>query len=327
MESPVDLTYIRAVYSNLYTVRMEECLTEDSTEGRAAPNAHQSIGDVAALVGVSPGTIRLWESQGFVRPSRVPGGRRQYSQSDLSRLREVRYLRSVEGLNAPAIRQRLEAQGRPASLGPDGGAASPAERAVDGRRLRRLRLERGMTLQEAARRTGLSASFISSVERGTSGASPTAMTRLREAYEDGVEPAHEDLGISVHRIGDGHSTEVAPGVQIEWLSVHPGLLEPQLYRLAPGAASPESYQHKGEEFLLTLAGTFSITINGETHTLAADDSVHFPSHLPHRWRNPGDVEARVVWVTTERGLWRRKERQRPAAVPGADKFDTGGDTS
>jgi uncharacterized cupin superfamily protein len=164
-----------------------------------------------------------------------------------------------------------------------------------------------MTLQEAAERASLSVSFISSVERGVSGASPTAIARLREVYEDGVEAVHDDANVVVHHLGEGHSTVVAEGVEIEWLSAHPGLLEPQLYRLAPGAGSSDTYQHRGEEFVFALEGIFSITIDGKTHLLDAGSSVHFASHIPHQWRNSGDTEARILWVTTERGLWQQEQ--------------------
>src|SRR4051794_30205965 len=72
--------------------------------------ALQSIGEVAWLLGVSAGTIRLWESQGLITPARTHAGRRGYSADDLEILRRVQFLRTVHRLNAPAIRQILDSE-------------------------------------------------------------------------------------------------------------------------------------------------------------------------------------------------------------------------
>ena len=44
------------------------------------------IGVAAALVGMHPQTLRLYEARGLVRPRRTPGGTRLYSDADLEPL-------------------------------------------------------------------------------------------------------------------------------------------------------------------------------------------------------------------------------------------------
>ncbi|MFC8501321.1 MerR family transcriptional regulator [Pedococcus sp. NPDC057267] len=52
-----------------------------------------SIGDVAALTGVSAGTLRAWENRyGVVAPSRTPSAYRSYSPADVETVRRMRVL-------------------------------------------------------------------------------------------------------------------------------------------------------------------------------------------------------------------------------------------
>ena len=42
-----------------------------------------SLGDVAKLLGVHPGTVRKWSDQGMVPTHRTQGGHRRYMRSEL----------------------------------------------------------------------------------------------------------------------------------------------------------------------------------------------------------------------------------------------------
>ena len=111
------------------------------------------IGEAARAVGVSTSALRLWERQGLVRPSRSVGRYRLYTDADVVRLRRVRELRKAR-LNAPGIRLVLH---DPVGPGPH------ADRRLDGRPLRRIRLQRGLSLREAGRLAGVSVSFLSAL--------------------------------------------------------------------------------------------------------------------------------------------------------------------
>ncbi|HXV56683.1 MAG TPA: MerR family transcriptional regulator [Gaiellaceae bacterium] len=68
-----------------------------------------SIGAVARLLSVTPGTLRTWEDRyGVVSPKRSTGGRRLYSRDEVERLRFVK-MKIDEGI-APADAHRLLAE-------------------------------------------------------------------------------------------------------------------------------------------------------------------------------------------------------------------------
>lgn len=254
------------------------------------------IGEAARRVGVSPSALRLWERQGLVRPARLRSRYRIYNDADLEHLRRIRRLRQVDRLNAPGIRRVLREGVTP---------TADADSRRDGRPLRRVREERGLSLREASKRSGLSVSFISALERGISGASVATLQRLTAAYGmtmlelfGGPDDGTTDRLVRadrrrVLRLGTAE-------VRIEELARDARQLEPHLFVLAPGASSDGAYAHEGEEFLYLLSGAVTIWVgNDETYVLGREgDALTFPSTLPHRWRNDADGETRLLWINT-----------------------------
>ncbi|MBF4769341.1 MerR family transcriptional regulator [Nocardioides agariphilus] len=272
------------------------------------PSEHCTVGEAARSIGVSDGTIRLWEQQGLVHPVRDSSGRRQFSQTDLDRLRKIAWWRRVRGLNAAAIRRVLESE----DYANIGNLTAPrlSEEDASGARLRAMRRNAGLTLKDISLRSGLSVSFISSVERGVSRPSPTAAAHLLASLTDADDFAQETEH-PIHHLGDGKRVDIAPGITYEWLSTYRGLIEPQLAVVQPGAHSESTYQHDGEEFLLILAGTLDLRLDDSARTLRTQDSIHFSSQVPHAWVNPGTDEAHVLWITTERGVWASRGDAKP----------------
>jgi MerR family transcriptional regulator/heat shock protein HspR len=61
------------------------------------------IGVAAALVGMHPQTLRLYEARGLVSPRRTPGGTRLYSDRDLARLKAIQRLSGDLGLSLAGV--------------------------------------------------------------------------------------------------------------------------------------------------------------------------------------------------------------------------------
>jgi MerR family transcriptional regulator, heat shock protein HspR len=74
------------------------------------------IGVAAALVGMHPQTLRLYEARGLVRPRRTPGGTRLYSDADLGRLAGIQRLTSELGLNLAGVEHVLALEDAVATL-------------------------------------------------------------------------------------------------------------------------------------------------------------------------------------------------------------------
>ena len=264
---------------------------------RKQPTRFLTVGQTARILGVSPSTLRLWENVGLISPVRSNGRYRLYSPDLLNVLKRIKYLREVQRLNVPGIKREL---GRVASHRSGASAARPKERSL-GPVLKRLRQRNGMRLTEAARRAQISGGFLSSLERSHANASVATLQRLAAAYGTTVmelfrTPVHTGRLV---RPNERRVLEVQSGVRMEMLSTGAPSLQSMLFRVAPLAGSDGAYSHEGEEFIYMMAGTLELWLD-ELHCflLHAGDSFWFESTHGHRWFNPGETEAALLWINT-----------------------------
>jgi DNA-binding transcriptional MerR regulator/mannose-6-phosphate isomerase-like protein (cupin superfamily) len=259
---------------------------------RSEATAYLKIGDVARLVGVSPSVIRSWESLGLTRPRRTPSKYRLYTSADVKLLKRARFLRKVRGLNAPAILQLLKREGLTHRSSNGAGAI--------GLRLRQLRQQRSLSLARVAAAIGISVGFLSALERSQMSASVGTLRKLARFYRTNILDFFNPQEPS-SRLVSPHMRKVLPagrGVQMELLAWGNTVMEPHLFRIAPHAASGDSYAHEGEEFLYVLRGGLLISVGKEEYRLKGGDSFYFESSESHHWVNPGRVETWVLWVNT-----------------------------
>jgi putative monooxygenase len=63
----------------------------------------------------------------------------------------------------------------------------------------------------------------------------------------------------------------------------------------PGERIGEHYHPYSEEFVYVVSGLLEVDLDGETHTMRPDQGLLIPPYMRHRFRNVGDVEARMVF--------------------------------
>jgi len=175
-----------------------------------------------------------------------------------------------------------------------------------GTRIRGLRKRRGMTLAELAAHSELTAGYISQLERNLSYPSIPALFNIARsmgvtiqwffASEVQVDPA--DAGYVVRR-NARTSVHYEDGIVDELLSPQPSRqLEILHSKFPPGTYSQQSYSHEGEEAGYLLSGTFELWVGERHFQLGEGDRFSFSSQEPHRYGNPGEVDAVVIWVIT-----------------------------
>jgi MerR family transcriptional regulator, heat shock protein HspR len=69
------------------------------------------------LTGMHPQTLRKYERAGLIRPARQSGNQRLYSEADVRRLRRIRYLVEVRGVNIAGLELTLRMADRLDALG------------------------------------------------------------------------------------------------------------------------------------------------------------------------------------------------------------------
>ncbi|MEM9249858.1 MAG: XRE family transcriptional regulator [Pseudomonadota bacterium] len=185
----------------------------------------------------------------------------------------------------------METEDRPAAAPP-----------LIGPLLRARRQKADMTLQAVARAAGISAGYLSLIERDKSVPTLTTLDRIARAL--GAE-----IGHFVARPGPVDCITRATSrarfplgsdlVGCERVSAQfPGAeMSSYLVTIAPGYTS-EQVTHAGEEQIYVLSGRLEILLDEDRLDLAPGDSVHFASKRPHGWSNPHSETARILWTGT-----------------------------
>lgn len=269
--------------------------SRDSRQVRSSRVGLLTVGETARILGVSPSTLRLWENVGLISPARSNGRYRLYSPKLLEVLKRIKYLRDVKLLNLPSIRQML---GKTATRHAGTNGSSPTDL---GRKLRVLRKKRGLGVVEAARHAKISAGFLSAIELSRANPSVATLQRLAATYGTTVLtfydlPKHSNRLV---RVRDRRAIQTQSGVKMELLSIGARQLESMIFRVQPGAGSDGSYSHQGEEFIYMMTGTLELWLDElECQTLREGDSFWFESTVGHRWFNPSNEEAVLLWINT-----------------------------
>ena len=173
-----------------------------------------------------------------------------------------------------------------------------------GDKIRRLRMQRGLTQSELADRCELSKSFISLLERDLTSPSLDTLADLLETLGSDLPSFFRDmeeqkLVFGAEDIFVKEDPEAIKGI-VKWLipSAQKNQMEPILVEMAPGGETEEDDPHEGEEFGYVLSGTIKIVLGDRVERVRKDESFYFRPTAPHKLVNAGKGVCRVLWVST-----------------------------
>jgi transcriptional regulator with XRE-family HTH domain len=170
-----------------------------------------------------------------------------------------------------------------------------------GERLKALRNEQGLTLVQLGQQVGLSASYLSQIERGMAMPSLPKLAAIARSLDVGVAHFFEDDASSPCPISrnQGRRLQNAAGIIVELLSADLSNEKIQPYRMVcPPGASRDFPAHPGEKCGFVLKGQLTVTVGEEAFVLEAGDSIHYQAMQPHSWRNEGDEDCVAIWVVS-----------------------------
>jgi transcriptional regulator with XRE-family HTH domain len=168
-----------------------------------------------------------------------------------------------------------------------------------GRRLKALRVTRGLSLKEVGIGTGLSTSFLSMVENGRTELTVGRLVCLLDFH--GVElrdllperDTHQPVVLrsTDRQVVDSSDTHVRTEPLAAW---HYGDMATGFLRFEAGAELAEVAAEPGPKFVFVLAGELMIDFDDSSVVLREGDSVWFEASRLHRHINVGDGEAHVI---------------------------------
>jgi transcriptional regulator with XRE-family HTH domain len=167
-----------------------------------------------------------------------------------------------------------------------------------GRKIRKVRLEKKMTLARVANDTGCSIDFLKSVENGEQIPPVGTLLQIARALEidsgfllKEQEHAQQERAAAYAKRTDNYAYEtLTPGAENKHLKA---------FRVTIAARKEHEgvgYRHQGEEFVYVLKGEVEIAVGDHLNQLGPTDSLHFNSGITHHMRNTGDAEAELLVV-------------------------------
>lgn len=171
-----------------------------------------------------------------------------------------------------------------------------------GQRLKTLRLRRRLSLRQLGELTGTSASFISQLERGLTGASTASLNQIAGALNVSISMLFEAPSTPTEatlRRSQRPAIPTSHGCRKTLLSRRP-VTEMEVYVgefEIGGSTGPDLYTHgDAHEMLVVTRGVVEVSLGESRHVLEEGDSIEYATSTPHRTENIGNGRAEVMWI-------------------------------
>lgn len=164
------------------------------------------------------------------------------------------------------------------------------EETIIAQRMKKIRTEKELTLEEVAKRAGLTKGLLSKIENTK--VSPPVSTLVKIAKALGVSLSDLFSPSDAHQIKIvrkeqrlKYNPESSPGGQgIESLvnGFHGQKIEPLIITIDdPDNYKKKFYNHPGQEFIFVLAGTMKYLYKDEEYLISEGDSLYFNAEYLH----------------------------------------------
>jgi transcriptional regulator with XRE-family HTH domain len=178
-----------------------------------------------------------------------------------------------------------------------------------GATLQRLRLARGLTLEDLSRIAGVSKSMLSQIEREK--ANPTIAITWRLANALGVAIGELLSGatreVETIRVVDAHETPTLPGNHAGYVLRILGPMEMagkyewyELTLAAGGELASQAHDPGTSEHLTVLHGAVEVEVGASKKKVKMGGTARYPADQNHLIRNAGKAEAKALLVVVHR---------------------------
>jgi transcriptional regulator with XRE-family HTH domain len=164
-----------------------------------------------------------------------------------------------------------------------------------GEKLKSIRTAKALCLEELAKKTNLTRSFLSQIEKNKTAPSISSLIRIAAALEVRMSGLFlEETNRENHIIHENErETYVVEKdkVKIELLAPRRKDIKfmPMLVHFGIGGRT-DVISAKGVYFCIVLQGKLELTVGGEVHVLTKGDSIYLDSPPEHVWKNIGKTE-------------------------------------
>ena len=170
-----------------------------------------------------------------------------------------------------------------------------------GAKIKRLRAQQGLTLEELASRCELTKGFLSQLEHDRTSPSIATLGDILEALGSSLSEFFSDTPEEriVFQEADFFEDE-RDECTIRWIvpNTQKNQMEPILLKIPEGGRSFPSGPHSGEEFGYVIAGTVTLVTDTAAYTVCRGETFYMDGKREHYLRNDKKTTAQVLWVST-----------------------------
>jgi len=167
-----------------------------------------------------------------------------------------------------------------------------------GQKIKKVRLEKKIPLDQIANDTGCSMDYLKKVETGKVMPPVGMLIQISRALEIDsgflLKEQEETEKKRVHayekRTADYAYITLTPGAEKKHLKAFRITIDPMKDHKGVG------YRHEGEEFVFVLKGHIEVMVGEHVNDLRKGDSLHFNSGVQHKLKNVGGKKAELLVV-------------------------------
>lgn len=170
-----------------------------------------------------------------------------------------------------------------------------------GKRLKRLRTKKQLTLEELANRCELSKGFLSQLENDNCSPSISTLEDIIEVLGSSLQEFFtEDREETIVFSEKDYFENEQEDYKISYLvpNAQKNSSEPIRITIFPGGKTQEIEPHDGEDFGYVLSGCADLIYGGEKHHLKKGDTFYVYCNENYYIRNNGKRDCELIWIST-----------------------------
>ena len=177
-----------------------------------------------------------------------------------------------------------------------------------GLRIRALRKERHLSLEQLSEKSGVALATLSRIENGKGSGTFKTHQRISDAFGlslpdlyKGLRPEDQDATLVDPATDEAETFTYDERASSVLLAKHLSgkQMFPQLITLQPGGKTTlEQYSAGTERWVFCLEGGADVWVGPASYRLAAGGTLYFKASLPHRFENTGPSTAKLISVTS-----------------------------
>jgi transcriptional regulator with XRE-family HTH domain len=174
-----------------------------------------------------------------------------------------------------------------------------------GKRIQRQRINKGLTLQELAARTGYTKGYLSKIENSEKATPVSTLINLAKSLNTSLSEifgeVEENSPICLVKMSERRTIARDGSVfgyayQTLAHKFHNKHMEPYILTLPLKPKGNALFQHKGEEVMLVLEGTMKFFHGEKEFIVEEGDCVYFDGSIPHYGVCQGEKEVKCLMV-------------------------------